>query len=216
MATVWDYDIVLLMISHLNAAMNRYRDGRGGKPGRIFRPNVADILRFGRRGDGSRQAQDMEAVLDRLRSTTIKIVREKESLRLVEAEGLITRYQVLSRTDTNKISCVEIEVPMWIYREVVECDKQAVLTVHSDYFLIDTGIGRFIYRLARRAAGKTHARWSFQKIYERSGSAGTFKKFCQNLRLIIDKDNLPEYALTEERGKMGAMLVMAYRPLSKV
>ncbi|ANC47742.1 hypothetical protein A6P55_25870 (plasmid) [Pandoraea pnomenusa] len=49
---------------------------------------------------------------------------------------------------------VEIEVPSWIYREVVEAKKPEVLTVHPEYFLIEPGIGRFLYRLARRAAGR--------------------------------------------------------------
>ena len=57
--------------------------------------------------------------------------------------------------------------------------------MHPDYFLIEPGIGRFVYRLARRAAGKGNAKWAFQTIYERSGSAGTFKEFCRILRKII-------------------------------
>lgn len=36
MASAWDYDIVLMMVSHLTEAMNRYREGKGGKPGECF------------------------------------------------------------------------------------------------------------------------------------------------------------------------------------
>jgi len=68
---------------------------------------------------------------------------------------------------------------------VVEVKSPAVLTVHPEYFLIEPGIGRFLYRLARRAAGKARAKWSFQTIYERSGSTGDFKKFTFNLRRLI-------------------------------
>src|SRR6218665_3502376 len=46
MASVWDYDIVLMAISHLTDAMNRYREGRGEKPSRIFRPHISQILNF--------------------------------------------------------------------------------------------------------------------------------------------------------------------------
>ncbi len=67
MASVWDYDIVLMMVSHLTEAMNRYREGKGGKPGRVFRLHVSDILRFARRGNGSSQVKGVEAALDRLR-----------------------------------------------------------------------------------------------------------------------------------------------------
>lgn len=216
MASVWDYDIVLMMISHLTEAMNRWRDGKGEKPSRTFTPHVSEILKFARRGDGSRQVEELEAALDRLKGTTIKTVRDRQTvngktMREVEAEGLINSYRVVSRTDTRRISIVEIEAPKWIYREVVEGKRPEVLTVHPDYFLIDPGIGRFLYRLARRAAGKDTAKWSFQTIFERSGSAGTFKKFCQNLRRIVEANDLPEYELREDTGKDGPILTMTNR-----
>lgn len=216
MASVWDYDIVVMMTSHLTEATNRYREGRGDKPGRTFRPHVSDILKFARRGDGSRQVEEVEAALDRLKGTTVKNVRgyteaDGRKMRETEAESLISRYRVLSRTDTGRVSEVEIEAPQWIYDRIVEGKQPDVLTVHPDYFLIDPGIGRFVYRLARRAAGKGAARWSFQTIYERSGSTGTFKKFCQNLRKIIERDDLPEYQLREEPGQSGPQLVMTHR-----
>ena len=216
MASVWDYDIVLMMVSHLTEAMNRYRDGKGEKPGRTFKPHVSDILKFARRGDGSRQVEEVEKALDRLKGTTIKTVRERtgedgRKMREVEAEGLISRYSVLARTDTGRVNAVEIEAPVWIYQEIVGGKQPDVLTVHPDYFLIEPGIGRFVYRLARRAAGKGVAKWSFQTIYERSGSTGTFSKFRENLRKIIKANDLPEYALREEPGQSGPQLVMTHR-----
>ncbi|WP_134576752.1 replication initiator protein A, partial [Pseudomonas aeruginosa] len=217
MASVWDYDLVLMMVSHLTEAMNRYREGRGEKPGRTYRPHVSDILKFCRRGDGGRQADEVEGALDRLKGTTIKNVRERPSangrrpMREVEAEGLVSSYKVLSYTENGKIASVEIEAPKWVYREVTEGKRPDVLTVHPDYFLIDPGIGRFVYRLARQAAGKSEAKWAFQTIYERSGSAGTFKEFCRLLRKIIDANDLPEYELREEAGQGGPLLLMIYR-----
>ena len=216
MASVWDYDIVLMMVSHLTEAMNRYRDGKADKPGKTFRPHVSDILKFARRGDGSRQVEEVERALDRLKGTTIKTVRERtgangRKMREVEAEGLINRYSVLSRTDSDRVSAVEIEAPQWIYQEIVGGKQPDVLTVHPDYCLIDPGIGRFVYRLARRAAGKGAAKWSFQTIYERSGSTGTFKEFCRILRKIIAANDLPEYDLREETGQSGPQLIMTSR-----
>ena len=216
MASVWDYDIVLMMVSHLTEAMNRYRDGKGEKPGRTFKPHVSDILKFARRGDGSRQVEEVEKALDRLKGTTVKTVRERtgedgRKMREVEAEGLISRYSVLARTDTGRLNAVEIEAPVFIYQGIVGGKQPDVLTVHPDYFLIEPAIGRFVYRLARRAAGKRVARWSFQTIYERSGSTGTFSKFRENLRKIIRANDLPEYSLREEPGQSGPQLVMTHR-----
>jgi plasmid replication initiation protein len=215
MASVWDYDIVLYAISHLTEAMNRFHAGLGDRPSRIFRPNIADIIKFCRKGMGGKQNDTIESALDRLKTTTIKIVRQSShngrAFREVEAEGLINNYHAISYSDTGKVISVEIEIPNWIYREVVESKKPDVLTVHRDYFLIDHGTGRFIYRLARRAAGKTNAKWAFQSIYERSGSAGTYKEFCRTLRKLISANELPEYDLAEVKGLGGPNLIMTYR-----
>lgn len=72
-------------------------------------------------------------------------------------------------------------------------------------------MGRFVYRLARRAAGKGKAKWAFRTIYQRSGSAGTFKEFCRILRKLIVADDLPEYTLREEAGQSGPQLLMRHR-----
>lgn len=219
MASIWDYDIVLMLVSHLTEAMNRYREGKGEKPGRLFRPHVSDILKFCRKGNGSRQFEEVEAALDRLQGTSIKSVREvshagRLTERKVEAEGLISSYAVVSRTDSGKVSCVEIEVPKWIYREVTEGKRPEVLTVNPDYFLIASGIGRFVYRLARLAAGKGQAKWGFQTIYERSGSIGSFKEFTRILRKIIAADDLPDYSLQEESGQSGPQLLMLHKQIT--
>jgi replication initiator protein A len=118
MASIWDYDIVLMLISHLTDAMNRYCEGKEDKPGHTFRPHVGEILKFCRKGDGGRQIEEVERALDRLRGTTIKSVRErpaiggKRGLREIKTEGLIGDYTVLSYTDTGKIAAVEIETPI--------------------------------------------------------------------------------------------------------
>ncbi len=218
MASVWDYDIVLMGISHLTEAINRYRSGRGGKPTRKFRPHVSEILKFCRRSDGGRQYEEIEAALDRLSTTTIKVVRNIKSpsgrmMREAETpEGLIRKGKVVSYADDGRVALVEIELPEWVYDEVVESKRPHVLTVHPDFFLIEPGVGRFVYRLARRAAGRGQAKWTFRLLYERSGSAGTFKEFCRLLRKgILASNDLPEYDLTEEQGQKGPMLVMTHR-----
>lgn len=217
MASIWDYDIVLMLISHLTESMNLFNAGRGAMPSKRFVPHASDIAKFCRRGDGGRQADELEAALDRLVGTTIKSVREtpsrngKRLVRETEAESLIGPYRVVSRTDTGKVARLEIEAPNWIYREVTSGERPDVLTVHPDYFLIEPGLGRFLYRLARRAAGKSNAKWSFKTVYERSGSTGTFKEFCRLIRRLIENNDLPEYDLSEEAGQSGPQLLIQHR-----
>lgn len=213
MASVWDYDIILMAISYLTEGMNLYRQGRGEKPSRVFRPAVADILKFCRRQSGGRQYEEIEGALDRLKNTSIKIVRQRRGrggrrMRVVEGEGLLSNYRVCSYAQNGAVASVEIEVPNWIYREIVDSKQPEILTIHEDYFLIESGIGRFLYRLARRVAGNGQAVWSFRLLYERSGSSGSFKEFCRLLRNLIEANNLPEYELVEAQGKAGPVLVM--------
>lgn len=216
MASIWDYDIVLMLISHLTESMNLYKRGRGLMPSRLFTPHVSDILKFCRRGDGGNQSKRIESALDRLKGTTIKSVLHHPSrntkgiTREVKSESLISGYRVLSETLSGRVDRVEIEAPMWIYREVVESHGAAVLTVSQDYFSIDSPIARFIYRLARRAAGKSNAKWGFRTIYARTGLS-CFKEFCRILRRLIRSDSLPDYNLSEEAGLSGPQLIITYR-----
>ena len=216
MASVWDYDIVLMAISHLTDAMNLYKQGRGEKPSRTFRPNVSEILKFCRRGDGTRQYEEIEGALKRLSTTFVEVVtttqtKGKRALRTAKGVGLINGYETVSYADNGRVTSVSIDIPQWLYTEVVEVKIPSVLTVHRDYFLILPGVGRFLYRLARRAAGKTRARWTFKLIYERSGSVGTMKEFCRILRKLIASNDLPEYTLAELPGKAGPLLVITHR-----
>lgn len=211
MASVWDYDLVLMAVSHLTETMNRHCDGKADAPGRVFRPHVADVLKFCRRSDGGRQKDELVDALERLSTTHISIERTRNGRTISEGESLISRYKVISNNATGKPEYVEIEIAEWMYREVVDGTNPGVLTVHPDYFLIEPGIGRFLYRLARRAAGKTAAKWAFKTVYERSGSTGTLKKFSFRIREFIKVNNFPEYSLAEEEGKEGPLLVMTYR-----
>lgn len=217
MASVWDYDLVLMAMSHLTEAMNRYREGRGEKPGRIYRPHVADVLKFCQRSDGGKQKNDLVEACIRLNTTHIAMKRTRKDINgrtvtVSEGESLISRYEIITNK-SGKAEYIEIELANWMYRQVVEGKHPDVLTVHPDYFLINQGIARFIYRLARRAAGKGDAKWSFQTIYERSGSTGTFKEFCRILRKLVEANDLPEYNLREEAGQSGPQLLMTNRSI---
>lgn len=215
MASVWDYDLVLMAVSHLTEAMNRYRAGKAEMPGRVFRPHAADVLKFCRRSDGGKQRDDLIETCLRLNTTHVAMQRTKKGrngklVTVSEGEALISRYKITTNQAGNP-EHIEIELAEWMYREVVDGRDPDVLTVHPDYFLIEPGIGRFVYRLARRAAGKAQAKWAFKTIYERSGSTGTLNKFSFTLRGLIRSKDIPEYELTEEAGQAGPILVMTYR-----
>jgi len=214
MASIWDYDIVLLTISYLTDEINRYKAGeRKDLPSPVFTPSVTDILKFCRRSKGGNQYQSLEEALDRLKSTTIKIVQgsKDKKLRDVNSVGLIGDYRVISSTETGVVHSIEITISRWIYNLVVEGERPDVLTLHRDFFLLKDGYGKFIYRLARQAAGYSSATWSFKRIFQNTSSEGTFKEFTRKLRNIIKRNDLPDYLLREVQGKDGPMLEMKYR-----
>ncbi len=112
---------------------------------------------------------------------------------------LIDKYSVVSNTDSGRVDQVDIHIPSWVYDSVVR-DKQApqILTLNLDYFLISQGLGRFIYRLARRSAGREVARYSMSEVHKRSGSLQAMPQFAQLLRELVDKTKVipfPDYDL---------------------
>jgi plasmid replication initiation protein len=213
MATIWDYDLVLMMVSHLADATRRHRAGRGPKPTNRFRPHAVEILKFCRLPDGGQQYENLAHTLDRLQGTFIKITHTQSSTRKRRTGyfPLIAGADVVSRTDSGKVGQVEIVIPDWIFDGVCNHKTPEVLTVDPDYLLIRGGLARFVYRLARKAAGKSSARYSFRTIHQRSGSTREFKKFAHDLRELVKANDLPGYALDEDKGADGPMLLMSRR-----
>lgn len=221
LATVFDYDIFLNMVSYLAEAVQVYRreEAKGLRPTlppKSYRPNASHILKFCRRSDGGKSYVDLEAALDRLANTTIKVVNlTGGKRRQVDSRPMIGGYSVVSRTGANKIETIEITIPDWVYTSVVRNEKTLpLLTLHHDYFLISSGLGRFIYRLARKAAGKTEATYSVRELHRRCDSTQELRKFAYDLREFVTRTQafpMPEYDLTLVEGRDGAMLHMKRR-----
>jgi plasmid replication initiation protein len=214
LATAFDYDIFLNMVSYLAEEVRRFRvEEQQGKrpslPAKVYRPTAAHVLKFCRRSDGGKAYLDLEAALDRLTKTTIKIVNlSGGNRRQVDSRPLIGGYQVITKTARGLPETIEIVIPDWVWQGVVRPDKTlSILTLNPDYFLISSAIGRFIYRLARKAAGKGEARYKVSDLHKRSGSTQDLRFFARDLRRFVATTKLfplPDYdlALTEGRDEM--------------
>ena len=225
LATAYDYDIVINMISYLAEATRRYRvdEAKGLKPSvppRVYRPAAAEILKFCRRELGGKQYEDLERALARLQATNIRITNLKgdkdvRDRRATESFPLIGRYKVVSRTNQDRIDQVEIEVPGWVYEGVVRPDgKPTILTLNPDYFLLSRPIARFIYRLARKAAGETTACYSLKELRKRCDSKLPMRKFRKTIEEIVETAKtkpLPDYNLRLEDRGHDVMLHMTKR-----
>ncbi|MBN8966672.1 MAG: replication initiator protein A, partial [Rhizobiales bacterium] len=158
LATAFDHAIFLHMVSFLAEETRRYRiaESKGLRPNlppRVYRPNASHILKFCRRSSGGRQYKDLEAALDRLAGTRIKIVPlHGGKRREVVNMPLIDKYRAVSETSNGHVDEIEIYIPVWVYEAVVrEKGAPQILTLNPDYFLISQGLGRVVYRLARLA-----------------------------------------------------------------
>lgn len=221
LATVFDYDIFLHMVSSLADEANRYRRAlekglRVDVPARIYRPNAAHILKFCRRSNGGKQYKDLEAALDRLKGTSVKVVNlGNGNRREVVTMSLVQDYRIVSRTTTGNVDQVEIVIPEWVYDGVVrEKGNPQILTLNADYFLISQGLGRYLYRLSKRAAGKQIARYGMTELHKRSGSKQALPQFAHQVRKFVESTKvapLPEYDLEIIPGKREDVLVMRAR-----
>jgi plasmid replication initiation protein len=221
LATVFDYDIFLNMMSYLAEEVRRYRiDAEKGLrpslPPKVYRPSAAHILKFCRRTSGGRQYEEIEAALRRLAKTTISVTNlAGGKRRQVDTRPLIGEYRVVSKTSTGKVDEIEITIPDWVYLSIVKTDKVLpLLTLNPDYFLISSGLGRFIYRLARKAAGKGSATYSARELHKRSGSPQEFRKFLYDLKELVARTQafpMPDYELTLSDARNGPTLTMRHR-----
>ena len=220
-ATVFDYDIFLNMVSHLAEEVRRFRieTSKGQRPSlppKIYRPNVAHILKFSHRQSGGRQYEEVEEALRRLAKTSITITNlAGGKRRQVDTRPLLGEYRIISKTKTGKIDQIEIHIPDWVYLSVVRAEKTLpLLTMNSDYFLISSGLGRFIYRLARKAAGKSEARYTARDLHKRSGSPQEFRFFLRDLKEFVTRTQafpMPDYDLTLLDGRDGPVVLMKRR-----
>jgi len=211
LATIYDYDLVIMMVSHLAEEIRRHRKEGGLKPTNKFRPHSTEIFKFCRTSIGGNQYDQLEAALERLQGTYIKYTPKRGSRRRSDLFPLIAGARIVSETDKGRVGLLEITIPDWLYNGVVNHKNPEILTMNPDYFLIRTGLGRFVYRLARKAAGAGEAFYSAKTVHMRSGSTREFKKFLHDLRKLIRANDLPDYVLTEEKGKDGPVLRMTAR-----
>ena len=221
LATVFDYDIFLNMVSYLAEEVRRFLidEGKGLRPSlppKVYRPSVAHILKFCRRKSGGRQYEEIEEALRRLAKTSITITNlAGGKRRQVDTRSLIGEFSVVSKTGTGKVDQIEIRIPDWVYLSVVRADKVLpLLTLNADYFLISSGLGRFIYRLARKAAGRDEARYTTRDLHRRSGSPQEFRFFLRDLKEFVTRTQafpMPDYELSFVGGKEGPVLLMKHR-----
>jgi plasmid replication initiation protein len=213
MATIMDYDVVLMMVSHLAEQTRLHRQGRAPEPAKFFHPSSVEIFKFCRVNKNAGSYDMLAETLRRLQGTFIEIATTDTAKRSRERRyfPLIAGGNLISEQQYDGTTIIEIIIPKWIYDAVTSHTNPEVLTLDPGYFLLKNDLARFIYRFARKAAGTGQATCSFAAIHARSGTTRPLDKFTHDLRALISANPLPSYDLTELAEADGPQLQMRCR-----
>ena len=101
-------------------------------------------------------------------------------------------------TRAGRVEGMEFVLPEWFYNSVV--DRSLVLTIDPAYFRLTGGIERWLYRVARKHAGRQPEGWAFEfsHLHQKSGSLARPSDFALDLRRLTARQSLPGYRLQIE------------------
>ena len=196
LASIYDWDVILFVASKMQKILNDMSD----IPPRSMIVPRHELLKAIHRRNGKKTDTDLEKTLSRLQLTGIETTIRNEDYRYKAGFGFLDSWRYTERKDVKEI---EITLSQWLYDGI--CAKGSLLKVDPTYFKLTSGLKRFLYRTARKHAGKNKDGWRFtvEILYEKSGSENDFRKFKSKLKAAVLDNNIPEYSLewVEENGK---------------
>jgi plasmid replication initiation protein len=194
--SIYDWDIILFVSSKLQETIN----SRSDIPPRTLVVPRNELIKSINRHTGKTTDSEIEAALNRLRSTLIETTIHNEDYRYRGGFGFLDSWGYTERKDVKEF---RITLSEWLYS--ITCTKGALLKVHPEYFKITSGIKRFLYRTARKHVGNQNEGWTFsiEALYKKSGSEQEFKKFKYDLKKALNNNDIPGYFLDllEKDGK---------------
>ena len=194
MATIWDADILVWAATQVTEAVDR-----GLKPARTLQFHPHNLLKAVRRPIGGDHYARLRAALERLTHTAVRTnIRAGDQKKTASFHWLDSWTELLDEA-TGQTRGMTITLPEWLYQGMLM--KGGVLTIHEDYFLLTGGIERWLYRVARKHAGRQEGGWTFtmRQLHAKSGSSARFSDFALDVRRVVAEDALPEYAMSLRR-----------------
>src|SRR6516225_9646915 len=193
MATIWDADVLIWAASQIVEA-----EDLGFKTSQFLRFTPYQLLTAIGRQTGARDYKLLKGALARLQSTVIRTtIRNGEHWRRHQFSW-INEWEECTTRD-GRVEGMEFVLPDWFYRGVV--DRSLVLTIDPAYFRLTGGIERWLYRVARKHAGRQRHGWVFEfaHLHAKSGSLARVSDFALDIRRIAACQRLPGYRLLIER-----------------
>jgi plasmid replication initiation protein len=200
MATIWDADIVIWAAS----ALNRMKEQGVNDLPRTLRTTTYDLLRAIKRSTGGKDYQELQSALQRLETTSIRTSIRAPKRRTEAQFGWLNGWTLEVDEATGQPRGMTLTLSEWVYEGIVS--EKALLTMHPDYFLLTGGLERALYRIARKHAGQQPGGWvcRVEVLREKTGSDSSSKEFTRMIKKIVERDQLPEYALSFTKTADGA------------
>jgi plasmid replication initiation protein len=189
LASIYDWDIILFVASKLQEFLN---SKKADIPPRTLIVPRHELFKAISKHGGKTTSNEIEAALNRLRSTLIETTIHNEDYRYKGGFGFLDSWGYTERKDIKEF---RITLSEWLY--AITCRKGSLLKVHPEYFKITSGVKRFLYRTARKHVGTQNPTWEFsiEKLYEKSGSEREFKKFKHDLRKSVQDNDIYGYLM---------------------
>lgn len=192
MATIWDADIMIYLASHLNELRERGENDLSP----TIRVQPGDLLKRICWGVSGRAYERLVGALDRLQATTIKTNIRANSKTRETTFSWIDSYTHLVDERTQRSLGMEITLSKWFFDGVM--DKRNVLAISPLYFEITSGLGKWLYRAARKHAGgngRGGFTIGFETLHQKSGSESSLPSFKNKILELARSNSLPDINL---------------------
>lgn len=192
MATIWDADIMIYLASHLNELRERGENDLSP----TIRVQPGDLLKRICWGVSGRAYERLVGALDRLQATTIKTNIRANSKTRETTFSWIDSYTHLVDERTQRSLGMEITLSKWFFDGVM--DKRNVLAISPLYFEITSGLGKWLYRAARKHAGGNGREGftiGFDTLHQKSGSESSLPSFKNKILELARLNSLPDINL---------------------
>lgn len=211
-ATIYDHDILIWAATQIREALDQ---GLPTSRYIVFHPY--NVLKAIRRETGGVNYERLKEALNRLQGTrVVTSIRESEEGERKGRKPQGVTFNLLNSWGYQKEKNAAddrwfIEIHDWMYRGIV--NHKLVLSIDPDYFLLESGIDRWLYRIFRKHAGQQEMGWQFtmRQLYAKSGSTQRFSNFALDVRKAISRANennrIPGYHLTLFRNADGEEIV---------
>jgi plasmid replication initiation protein len=212
-ATIWDMDVILFLISQINEAIEK--NVKTSRQIDFIAHQFFSQCRWVKEGQKSGRAyKRLEKSLDRLQSTGIKTNIKSGGKCYTSKWSWLSEWHRVEDSDGKMIG-LRVVLSEWLYDKVVK--ERSVLSIHPDYFRIKSGNERQLYRIIRKMVGKNPVwKFSIEALFKRFPSGKQFRYFKSDLKKIVERNSLPEYKLTwheEERIKgVQCFVIVVPRP----